>query len=44
MIIHLKSGFQLPKKIVLFASMKALKNDWKCFLFYYEIYFYSQDI
>ena len=31
---HLKSDSHLPKKHVFFASMKALKNDEKCFLFY----------
>ena len=32
------------KKIALFASMKALKNDEKCFLFHLKSSFRSQDI
>ena len=34
----------LRKKFAIFASMKALKNDEKCFLFHLKISFRSQDI
>ena len=40
----LKSGSHLPKKIVLFASLKALKNHEKCLLFHLKSSFRSQDI
>ena len=30
--LRLKSDSHLPKKFVLFASIKALENDEKCFL------------
>ena len=39
----LKSDFHLPKKF-LFTSIKALKNDKKCFLFYAKSSFRSWDI
>ena len=32
-----EDGFSPLKKIVLFASMKALKNDEKCFLFHLKV-------
>ena len=38
------SLFAFQKKIVLFASVKTLKNDEKCFLFHCRIRFCSQDI
>ena len=38
-ISMLKSGSHLPKKVVLFASMKALSNDEKCFSFPLESFF-----
>ena len=40
----LKTDSHLPKKIVSFASLKALKNDEKCFLFHRKSSFRSQDI
>ena len=41
---RLKSDSQLPKNFVLFASLKTLKNDEKCFLFGLNSPFCSQDI
>ena len=41
---RLKSDSQLPKNFVLFASLKTLKNDEKCFLFGLNSSFCSQDI
>ena len=41
---RLKSDSQLPKNFVLFASLKTLKNDEKCFLFGLNSSFRSQDI
>ena len=41
----LKSDPHLPKKIVLFPSLKkSFKNDQNCFLFHLKSYFRSQDI
>ena len=46
LLLALKSDSHLPKKInfALFASMKALKNDEKCFLFHLKSSLHSQDI
>ena len=38
----LKSDSQLPKKTLLFASLKALKNYEKCFLFHLKSSLRSQ--
>ena len=40
----LKSDSHLPKKFVLFASMKILKNYEKFFLFHLKSFFRFQDI
>ena len=42
--LTLKSEFQLPNKIVLFASMKAFKIVEKCFLNHLKSSFCSQNI
>ena len=41
---QLKSDFNLPKKMVLFASMTPFKNDENCFSFHYKSPFRSRDI
>ena len=43
-VLALKLDSHLPKKIALFTSMKALKNNEKCFLFHLKSSFCSQDI
>ena len=40
----LKSDSHLPKKMTLFVSLKAFKDDKKCFLFHVKKSFCSQDI
>ena len=42
--LNLRSGFQLSKKLFLFASVKTIKNDEKCFLFHSKSSFRSWDI
>ena len=42
--LTLNSESHLPKKFVLLAWLKALKNDEKCFLFPLKSSFRSQDI
>ena len=42
-ILNLKSDSNLPKKVLLFASMIALQKDEKWFLFHVKSSFCSQD-
>ena len=41
---YLKSDFHLPIVFMLFASLKALYNDKKCFFFHLKNSFRSQDV
>ena len=41
---YLKSGSNLPKKLVLFTSRKPFKGDEECFLCHLKSSFRSRDI